>query len=49
MRQELIRCESEQEAREACPWAIIIIPVDGGGGYLCFESGADFQAWEQSH
>jgi hypothetical protein len=44
MRKKFIQCENRQQAGEECPWAAIIVSVDGG--YMCFESYDDYEVWE---
>lgn len=43
MREEMIEAMSELEAREMCPWAAVVVEVDGG--YMCFESTSDAETW----
>lgn len=43
MRRELIEVTTEQEAIEQAPWAAKIVKVDGG--YMAFESVADYETW----
>ena len=42
-KQLLVGCESLAEARRLAPWAAIRRKVDGG--YMAFESVADFKLW----
>ncbi len=44
MRQQYVECSTEQEARGACPWAAIVVEVEGG--YLAFESAYDYYVWQ---
>lgn len=45
MRRKLIEAETEQEALEQAPWAAKIVKVDGG--WLAFESVADYETWQR--
>lgn len=44
MRREFIACHRSC-ARERCPWAAKIVKVEGG--YLAFESLADWKTWRK--
>lgn len=39
MRSQFVECKTRKQALAACPWAAVIIKVDGG--YQCFESVTD--------
>lgn len=43
MRTQLIEVDTLEEARDVAPWASKIIEVEGG--YLAFESLADYETW----
>lgn len=43
MRKQFVECSSRSQAAKACPWAAVIIKVDGG--YMCFESVNDADTW----
>ena len=43
MRRELIECKSRATAKKQAPWAAVIAKVDGG--YMAWESVADYQTW----
>lgn len=43
MRQQMIECRSRSTATRRCPWAAVVAKVDGG--FIAFESAADYQAW----
>lgn len=43
MRQELIECETLEQAEAAAPWAAEIIKAEGG--YMAFESVDDADTW----
>ena len=43
MRKQLIECRSRSTAQRRCPWAAVITRVEGG--YICFESRADYVTW----
>jgi hypothetical protein len=45
MRQQFVRVVTREEAEERCPWASAI--VETVGGFRCFESVADFEAWSR--
>lgn len=42
--QLLIGCKSAKEAHKLAPWASVIKKVDGG--YMAWESRADFDVWK---
>lgn len=47
MRNEFVRtedCESEEQVLERCPWAAVVVQVDGG--WRCFESIDDARTWK---
>lgn len=44
MRKEFVECRSRSTAGRRCPWAATIAKVEGG--YMCFESVADYQTWK---
>ena len=43
MRQEFIPVATRREAYKACPWAAIVIRVEGG--FRAFESLLDVRVW----
>lgn len=43
MRREFIEARSRGTAVKRCPWAARIVKVEGG--YMAFESAADYDAW----
>lgn len=45
MRHVFIQGGTEHEAREQCPWAAVVIEVEGG--WQLFESVDDARTWEQ--
>jgi len=44
MRIEPVRCKCRRTAARRCPWAAKIIKVNGG--YMVFESVADWETWK---
>jgi hypothetical protein len=44
MKTEMIQTESRKEAVNQAPWAAKIVKVDGG--YMAFESVADYKIWK---
>jgi hypothetical protein len=44
MRSVFIEAKNRKEAEDRCPWAAIIILVEGG--YLAFESMQDYENWQ---
>ena len=45
MRQQYIRAENIEQARDMAPWAAEIVEVEGG--YMAFESVADYETWRR--
>jgi hypothetical protein len=45
MRKQLLSVTSPKDAQKLAPWAAKIVKVDGG--YMAFESMADYQAWKR--
>lgn len=43
MRTEFVESATKEDALERCPWAAVIIEVDGG--WMAFESTADYEVW----
>lgn len=43
MRQVFITAATLQEAEKQCPWAAIIVEVEGG--WLAFEDTRDYETW----
>jgi hypothetical protein len=43
MRSQFIQAESLEAAHDAAPWAAEIVEVEGG--YMAFESLADYKTW----
>ena len=44
MGQAFIGVNSRKAAAKECPWAAVIVKVDGG--YMCFESADDYKTWK---
>ena len=44
MRRQLVKTESVKIAQDECPWACVMIAVEGG--IMCFESWDDYKTWE---
>lgn len=44
MRTQLCLGVSRKQAKAECPWACVIIQVEGG--YICFESQDDYATWK---
>jgi hypothetical protein len=44
MRTMFIECETRKEAINECPWTGKVVKVVGG--YMCFESIADYEIWK---
>lgn len=44
MRTEIIEVETREDAETQCPWAAVIVEVEGG--WKCFESVADAEVWQ---
>lgn len=44
MRKEFSEVKSRYSARKLCPWSTVIAKVNGG--FMCFESGADYLVWK---
>lgn len=44
MRKEIVEVATREEAEKACPWAAVIIQVEGG--WICFESVTDAEVWQ---
>jgi len=44
MKTETITAKSAAEARKIAPWAAKIVKVEGG--YMAFESVADYRTWK---
>ena len=47
MRKEFIECKTRSTAVRRAPWAAKIVKVDGG--YMAFESEADYDAWKNQN
>ena len=45
MRTQFVQTSSRKTAEAECPWAAKIVKVDGG--YMAFESIADYQTWRR--
>lgn len=43
MRKQFVQVATKEEAIEACPWAAEVVEADGG--WMCFESVADYDVW----
>jgi len=43
MRKQYVWCITGGQARQACPWAAVIVRADGG--FMCFESVNDAAVW----
>lgn len=46
MRTQFIECITRYAARKTCPWAAVIVQVDGG--YMAFESIDDYRTWRDA-
>jgi len=44
MQKEFLKVDTLKEAKDSCPWAVVIQNVEGG--YMCFESADDAKQWE---
>ena len=44
MKKEFVECKSYATAKHRCPWAALIVRVEGG--FLAFESVADYKTWK---
>ncbi len=44
MKTEFIECKSRSTAVKMCPWAAIIVKVEGG--FKAFESMEDYRIWK---
>jgi hypothetical protein len=44
MRNQFVECKSRSTAARRCPWAAVIVKVDGG--FRCFESVMDYKIWK---
>ena len=45
MRKQFVMGTSRRQAAAECPWAAKIVKVEGG--YMCFESAAEYESWRQ--
>jgi len=45
MRTQFVEGPNRAYALKCCPWAAKIVRVDGG--WMCFESVADYQTWKK--
>jgi hypothetical protein len=45
MRRETLNCETHEQAEDLAPWAAIIVQVEGG--WMAFESMADYETWSK--
>jgi hypothetical protein len=45
MRTQFVVCSKRSTAAYICPWAAVIIKVEGG--YRCFESYPDYFTWKE--
>lgn len=45
MRKTFIQVDSRKQAKDTAPWAAKIVKVDGG--YVAFESIADYETWRK--
>ena len=43
MRKKFVECKYRYQASKECPWATYISKVCGG--FMCFESVADYYVW----
>jgi hypothetical protein len=43
MQTQFVQTDTRKAAANACPWAAVIVKVCGG--YMCFESRADYATW----
>jgi hypothetical protein len=44
MRKQFVECQSQSTAKRRCPWAAVIAKAQSG--FWCFESIADYEAWQ---
>jgi hypothetical protein len=44
MRSKFVEVETREEAEALCPWAAVIVEVEGG--WHAFESVADYETWK---
>jgi hypothetical protein len=47
MRIELVKAKNRKQAFSRCPWAAVIIKVEGG--YKCFESMKEYKIWRDQN
>ena len=45
MQQQFVEAKTKKEALAKCPWAEVIVKVEGG--YMCFESRQDYETWKR--
>ena len=45
MQQQFVEAKTKKEAQVKCPWAEVIVKVEGG--YMCFESRQDYETWKR--
>jgi hypothetical protein len=45
MRVQFVEAGNRTKARKMCPWAMIIVKVEGG--YRCFECRQDYATWRK--
>ena len=43
MRTAIVEAANESEAYDLCPWAAVVVEVEGG--WICFESVEDHRIW----
>ena len=44
MRTQFCQVETKEEALDICPWSAEVAEAEGG--FMCFESGDDFNTWK---
>lgn len=45
MRTKLVECKNRKTAKKKAYWAAVIAKCEGG--YMCFESVADYEIWKK--
>ena len=43
MRIKFVECKERKTAWEKCPWASVVVKVEGG--FMAFESHTDYSTW----
>lgn len=47
MRKEFVECKDRRTAIRRCPWACVIIKVNGG--FWAYECASEYQIWKAEH